>query len=118
MSRRASDPPSRSADVDAALHEVSPVDGVPDVGIDAYENEPFDTIMPKSLATAAVDRLLHHAHVVLTEGISLRLNEATTGKGVMPLAYPVPPPGDQLSAHRNLRLSVDKRAAERASIDV
>ena len=27
----------------------------------------FDTIMPKTLATAAVDRLLHHAHVVITE---------------------------------------------------
>ena len=39
----------------------------------------FDTIMPKTLATAAVDRLLHHAHVVLTEGTSLRLTEATTG---------------------------------------
>ena len=24
----------------------------------------FDTIMPKALATAAVDRLLHHAHLV------------------------------------------------------
>ena len=46
----------------------------------------FDTIMPKTLATAAVDRLLHHAHVVVTEGTSLRLTEATTGKGVMPLA--------------------------------
>lgn len=45
----------------------------------------FDTIMPKTLATAAVDRLLHHAHVVLTEGTSLRLTEATTGKGVVPL---------------------------------
>jgi hypothetical protein len=28
----------------------------------------FDTIMPKTLATTTVDRLLHHAHVVLTEG--------------------------------------------------
>lgn len=45
----------------------------------------FDTIMPKTLATAAVDRLLHHAHVVVTEGTSLRLTDATTGKGVMPL---------------------------------
>lgn len=45
----------------------------------------FDTIMPKTLATAAVDRLLHHAHVVLTEGTSLRLTDATNGKGVMPL---------------------------------
>jgi DNA replication protein DnaC len=45
----------------------------------------FDTIMPKTLATAAVDRLLHHAHIVLTEGNSLRLTQATTGKGVKPL---------------------------------
>ena len=45
----------------------------------------FDTIMPKTLATAAVDRLLHHAHVVITEGTSLRLTDATNGTGVMPL---------------------------------
>ncbi|ELB86918.1 IstB domain-containing protein ATP-binding protein, partial [Rhodococcus wratislaviensis IFP 2016] len=45
----------------------------------------FDTIMPKTLATAAVDRLLHHAHVVITEGTSLRLQDATAGRGVMPL---------------------------------
>jgi hypothetical protein len=45
----------------------------------------FDTIMPRTLATATVDRLLHHAHIVLTEGTSLRLAEATTGKGVIPL---------------------------------
>jgi DNA replication protein DnaC len=45
----------------------------------------FDTIMPKTLATATVDRLLHHAHIVITEGTSHRLAEATTGKGVRPL---------------------------------
>ena len=45
----------------------------------------LDTIMPKTLATATVDRLLHHAHLVLTEGTSLRLAEATAGKGVTPL---------------------------------
>jgi DNA replication protein DnaC len=43
----------------------------------------FDTIMPKTLAT--VDRLLHHAHVVLTKGTSLRLSETTAGRGVVPL---------------------------------
>ncbi|HET9666597.1 MAG TPA: IS21-like element helper ATPase IstB, partial [Desertimonas sp.] len=42
----------------------------------------FDTIMPKSLATATVDRLLHHAHVVITDGNSIRLAEALAGKGV------------------------------------
>ncbi len=45
----------------------------------------FDTLMPKTVATATVDRLLHHAHVVATEGNSLRLAEATAGKGVTPL---------------------------------
>ena len=45
----------------------------------------FDTLMPKTLATATVDRLLHHAHVIVTEGNSLRLQEAVAGRGVMPL---------------------------------
>jgi DNA replication protein DnaC len=47
----------------------------------------FDTIMPKTLATATgtIDRLLHHAHLILTEGNSLRLAEAVAGKGVKPL---------------------------------
>jgi DNA replication protein DnaC len=46
----------------------------------------FDTIMPKALASPTVDRLLHHAHVVITEGESQRLAEALSGKGVVPLA--------------------------------
>jgi DNA replication protein DnaC len=45
----------------------------------------FDEIMPKTLATATVDRLLHHAHVVVTGGDSHRLTEATGGQGVVPL---------------------------------
>lgn len=45
----------------------------------------FDTIMPKALAAPTVDRLLHHAHVVITEGDSQRLAEAMTGRGVMPI---------------------------------
>lgn len=45
----------------------------------------FDQIMPKALATATVDRLLHHAHVVVTKGESFRLAEALHGKGVVPL---------------------------------
>jgi len=45
----------------------------------------FDTIMPKTLATAAVDRLLHHAHVIVTDQGSHRLEEALAGKGVVPL---------------------------------
>ena len=46
----------------------------------------FDSIMPKTLATATVDRLLHHAHLVLTKGDSHRLAGALAGKGVIPLA--------------------------------
>jgi DNA replication protein DnaC len=45
----------------------------------------FDTIMPKTLATATVDRLLHHAHLVTTSGDSHRLAEALAGKGVIQL---------------------------------
>lgn len=45
----------------------------------------FDEIMPKTIATATVDRLLHHAHVVVTQGDSHRLTEATSGNGVVPL---------------------------------
>ncbi len=46
----------------------------------------FDELMPKSLATATVERLLHHAHVLITDGQdSYRLAQATAGKGVIPL---------------------------------
>ncbi len=45
----------------------------------------FDELMPKTIANATVDRLLHHAHVVLTAGDSIRLTQATAGKGVTPL---------------------------------
>jgi DNA replication protein DnaC len=46
----------------------------------------FDELMPKTLATATVERLLHHAHVLITDGQdSYRLAQATTGKGVKPL---------------------------------
>jgi DNA replication protein DnaC len=46
----------------------------------------FDELMPKTMATATVDRLLHHAHVLITDGQdSYRLAQATAGKGVMPL---------------------------------
>lgn len=45
----------------------------------------FDQLMDPTIATALVDRLMHHAHLVLTEGESVRLADATSGKGVMPL---------------------------------
>lgn len=45
----------------------------------------FDELMAPSMATALVDRLLHHAHVIQTSGESFRLQDATSGKGVKPL---------------------------------
>ena len=45
----------------------------------------FDELMPKTLATATVDRLLHHAHVCQTSGDSVRLTQALAGRGVSPL---------------------------------
>jgi DNA replication protein DnaC len=58
----------------------------------------FDEIMPKTLATATVDRLMHHAHLCATSGDSIRLVQATTGLGVQPLTnQPAPrkdPPKD------------------------
>lgn len=47
----------------------------------------FDELMPQTLAAATVDRLLHHSHVIVTEGAdSYRLTQATEGKGVVPLS--------------------------------
>lgn len=46
----------------------------------------FDQLMDKTIASALVDRLMHHAHVILTDGESIRLADAMTGKGVVPLA--------------------------------
>lgn len=45
----------------------------------------FDELMPKTLATATVDRLMHHAHVCVTSGESVRLAQATLGVGVKAL---------------------------------
>ncbi|MDO5629955.1 MAG: IS21-like element helper ATPase IstB [Mobilicoccus sp.] len=45
----------------------------------------FDELMPKTLATATVDRLMHHAHLCQTSGESVRLTQALAGKGVTPL---------------------------------
>ena len=45
----------------------------------------FDELMPETITNAAVDRLMHHGHVVVTSGDSIRLTQATDGKGVTPL---------------------------------
>jgi len=44
----------------------------------------FDQLMDKTIASALVDRLMHHAHVIMTEGESVRLADALSGKGVVP----------------------------------
>jgi len=46
----------------------------------------FDELMPKTLATATVDRLLHHAHLCQTADDSVRLSQALSGKGVTALS--------------------------------
>lgn len=45
----------------------------------------FDQLMDKTIASALVDRLMHHAHVIVTDGESVRLADAIAGKGVVPL---------------------------------
>lgn len=45
----------------------------------------FDELLPATIASAGVDRFMHHAHVVVTEGDSYRFAEARDGKGVQPL---------------------------------
>lgn len=42
----------------------------------------FDQLMPKTIATATVDRLMHHAHITQTQGESIRMSQALAGKGV------------------------------------
>ena len=44
----------------------------------------LDELMPKTLTTATVDRLLHHAHLCQTSYDSVRLSQAMTVKGVKP----------------------------------
>ena len=61
----------------------------------------FDTIMPKTIATAAVDRLMHHAHSRPDPGrFSHRLAEALAGKGVVP--SPDGPRRNSTAAHRDI----------------
>ncbi|WP_397427543.1 ATP-binding protein [Pseudarthrobacter sp. NS4] len=46
----------------------------------------FDELMPKTIATATVDRLLHHAHLCQTSGESVRLMQAQNEKGTRPMS--------------------------------
>ena len=72
--------PSRPGLVDAAYEKRS-------VAISSnLHPAAFDELMPKTLATATVDRLLHHAHICQTTGESVRLIQALAGQGVSPLS--------------------------------
>jgi hypothetical protein len=41
----------------------------------------FDQLLDKTIASVLVDRLSHHAHVIVAEGESVRLIDAASGKG-------------------------------------
>ena len=45
----------------------------------------FDELMPKTTANATADRLLHHAHIAMTAGDSIRPTQTTAAKGMTPL---------------------------------
>ena len=47
----------------------------------------FGSIMPETLATAAVDRQPHHARVVQADGDTFRLKGAAAGQGVIHRAH-------------------------------
>ena len=50
----------------------------------AYEKRSL--ALSSNLHPSGFDQLMHHAHVIVTEGESVRLADATSGKGVVPLA--------------------------------
>ncbi len=74
----------RSSNSSAAL-SMPPTRNAPSHSSSNLHPAGFDELMPKTIANATVDRLLHHAHVVITNGDSIRLTQATRGKGVRPL---------------------------------
>jgi DNA replication protein DnaC len=45
----------------------------------------FDELMPKTLATATIDRLLRHTHICRTSSDSVRLSQDLAEQGVLPL---------------------------------
>jgi hypothetical protein len=66
----------------ARYRGMPPVIGVPRPHRRGWAAASFDQLMPKTLATATVDPLLHHAHVCQTSGESVRLSQALAGDGV------------------------------------
>ena len=61
-------PPGRTPPKRSTASSMPPTNGARSSSPATCKPSGFDTIMPKTLATATVDRLLHHAHLVLAEG--------------------------------------------------
>jgi hypothetical protein len=85
----------------------------------------FDMIMPKTLAGASTDRLMHHAHLVTTTGDSHRLAEALAGKADPPALTPTQEhywpqawisdghhPGRPATTHLGISMTVDTRLVD------
>jgi hypothetical protein len=69
----------------------------------------FDELVPKTIANATVDRLMHQAHVVLTAGDNIRLTQAR-GDAPDPMNHgqnPWPPLGSPVGHERAGPLSVN-----------
>lgn len=58
----------------------------------------FDELMPKTIATATLDRLLHHAHLCQTSGDSVPLQAERESKGQQPHAC---------TGHGTVQLTID-----------
>ncbi len=66
----------------------------------------FDELMPKTIANATVDRLLHHAHLVATTGDSIRLHP----RQGRPPPHPMTNPRSSTGRHRALLLAATARS--------
>ena len=79
----------------------------------------FDELMPKTLATATVDRLLHHAHLCQTSGESIRLAQALAGPVSPPRQFPVtapaPPPATGSASSTNAPNAIPATSASAAA---
>ena len=76
--------PAKAAAKPAAKPAPRPAAGQP--GAATARQQADSAARGLALATATVDRLLHHAHVCQTSGDSVRLTQALAGQGVSPLS--------------------------------
>ncbi|KUN58140.1 hypothetical protein AQJ46_43820 [Streptomyces canus] len=76
---------SRTASHDGR-HRVYLISGVSRTVVDPLDRRCRRRLHTHPPATATVDRLMHHAHIVVTQGDSYRLTQATSGQGVKPFS--------------------------------